>query len=84
MTVNVSKKELALRYLRKNPRTPVRKLAELFEIHLRIAYRVIEDYENETLGTTKNIWDNIEKEIEGLDWKYNPERDIQHLNIPRY
>ena len=28
--------------------------------------------------------ENVEKEIEGMDWQYNPEREIKNLTIPRY
>lgn len=28
--------------------------------------------------------ENPEREIKGLDWQYNPEREIRNLQVPKY
>lgn len=75
--------DMATRYLMQYPGTPVRTLSNLFDIHIRTAYRIIDEVENNK-PRKLNPWDLIEKDIEGLDWQYNPEKDIQHLTVPNF
>jgi predicted HTH transcriptional regulator len=74
-------REVASRYMKKNRNTTVKELMDIFNISERTAYRAMSDA---LKPLPLNLWDTIEKEIEGLDWQYNPEKEIQGIEIPRY
>lgn len=74
---------LAKRYFQRNRDTSPFDLARLFEMSLRQAYRVIEDV-TKYQDNKKYPWDTIELEIKGMDWEYNPEREIRNLQVPKY
>jgi polyhydroxyalkanoate synthesis regulator phasin len=39
---------------------------------------------NKRIREEEILYNNQEREIEGMVWEYNPERDIKDLTVPQY
>lgn len=55
-------------------------LREKFGIGLKPAINIVSKPETNVKDVTW-LFDDLEKEIEGLDHTYNPERDIKHIQL---
>ena len=84
MIANLEKEMEAEEYLEKYPKTTPRELAKKFEISHTTAYKLDRKVNPKTIALKGKPWDYIEDEIKGLDWQYNPEKEIRNLQIPKY